>query len=52
LKDTEEVANVDVAQESLAKAEMRNGRLTMVFKRQGKGTVTFSTQPLTYRETW
>ncbi|KAH6910522.1 hypothetical protein BKA70DRAFT_1031199, partial [Coprinopsis sp. MPI-PUGE-AT-0042] len=51
LKEAEAAATLEVAREGLAKAEMRDGRITTVFERQGKGAVTFSTIPLTYQET-
>ncbi|KAH6868960.1 hypothetical protein BKA70DRAFT_1132220 [Coprinopsis sp. MPI-PUGE-AT-0042] len=51
LQEAEAAATVELAREGLAKAEMRDGRLTTVFERQGKGPVTFSTMPLTYKET-
>jgi predicted dienelactone hydrolase len=47
----EAAKTVDAAQEGLAKAEMRDGRITAVFERQGKGPITFSTIPHTYEET-
>ncbi|KAH6914555.1 hypothetical protein BKA70DRAFT_1093297 [Coprinopsis sp. MPI-PUGE-AT-0042] len=37
LKEAEAAATLEVAREGLAKAEMRDGRITTVFERQGKG---------------
>jgi hypothetical protein len=51
LEEAEAATTVEAAREGLAKAEMKDGQITAVFERQGKGPVTFSTMPLTYKET-
>jgi hypothetical protein len=43
--------SIDDVRKSLAQAKLHDGSITASFERQGKGSLTFSTQQHTYMET-
>jgi hypothetical protein len=52
VEKSEEASNIASARDALKKADLRDGSITAVFERTGKGKVTYSHRPHTENETW
>jgi len=52
LEKSEEAPNIASARDALKKADLRDGSITAVFERTGKGKLTYSHRPHTKNETW
>ena len=52
MEKSEEASNIASARDALKKADLRDGSITAVFERTGKGKVTYSHRPHTENETW
>ncbi|KAH6890805.1 hypothetical protein BKA70DRAFT_1120122, partial [Coprinopsis sp. MPI-PUGE-AT-0042] len=49
--EAKDTPTLTAARDGLKSAKMKDGQITAIFERQGKGEVSFSTMPLTYEET-
>jgi len=50
--NSDNASNIELASEVLKGAELRDGSITAVFERTGKGKVSYSHQNHTEEETW